>query len=115
MTKAAILSEEPISVYDLKKELAVIKNRDKELGFRAAKTEEYLAHFAKLDDKKVAELKKKIEELNIPRLKSEHVCKMLDVLPADVEDVKSVLQAYSVTITNDNVKKIADVISEYKK
>ena len=37
-----ILSETPVSAYQLKEELEKIKKRDKELNFRAAKTEEHL-------------------------------------------------------------------------
>lgn len=113
--RTTVISEEPISTFDLKKELAHIKKRDAELGFRAAKTEEYLNTFAKLDEKKTEEIKKKIIELNIPRLKSEHICKLLDILPADLEDVRLVLNSYPLTITNENLVKIADVIKQHKK
>jgi DNA-directed RNA polymerase subunit F len=113
--KTTVVSEEPISMYDLKKTLEVIKARDKELGFRAAKTEEYLKSFARLDDKKVAELKKKLEDLSIPRLKAEHINKLVDILPGDVEDVRLVLNSYSITVTNENLAKIADVIKDYRK
>ena len=113
--KTTIISEEPISIYDLKKSLDKIKKRDQELGFRAAKVEEYLRNFAKLDSKKVDELKKKLEELNIPRFKQEHICKLADIMPVDVDDVRLVLNSYSITITNENLAKIADVIKEYKK
>ncbi len=113
--KTAIISEEPISIYDLKDSLEAIKKRDAELGFRAAKTDEYLINFAKLDKKKLESIKKKIEELGIPRLKAEQINKLLDVLPADVEDVRLVLASYSMTITNENLAKIADVIKENKK
>lgn len=113
--KTAVISEEPISTYDLKRELAHIKKRDTELGFRAAKTDEYINTFTKLDEKKAEEIKKKITELNIPRLKAEHICKLLDLLPADVEDVRLVLNSYPITITNENIVKIADVIKEHKK
>jgi len=113
--KVTVISEEPISIYDLKKSLDEAKKRDGELGFRAAKTDEYLKNFAKLDEKKVQEIRKKIEELNIPRMKNGHICKLLDVLPGDSEDVRLVLSSYSVTITNENLAKIADVIKEYRK
>ena len=115
MTKAKILSEEPMSIYDVQQALEMIKKRDAELGFRAAKTDEYLQKFAKLDEKKAAELKKKLEELAISRVKSEHIAKLIDVLPADADDVKLVMSMYSVTITNENAAKIADVIKEYRK
>lgn len=113
--KLQIASEQPISVYDLQKELRAIKKRDTELGFRAQKTDEYLQKFAKLDEKKASELKKKIEELNIPRLRTEHVCKLIDILPADAEEVRMVLSAYATTVTNENLVKLADVIKEYRK
>jgi len=113
--KVTMISEEPISIYDLKKSLDEAKKRDGELGFRAAKTDEYLKNFAKLDEKKVEALRKKVEELNVPRLKNEHICKLIDVLPGDADDVRLVLNSYSVTITNENLAKIADVIKEYRK
>ena len=40
-----ILNEEPMSMAELKEELDKIKKRDKELNFRANRTEEYLQHF----------------------------------------------------------------------
>lgn len=113
--KTTIISEEPISIYDLKESLESIKKRDKELGFRSAKTDEYLHAFAKSDEKKIEAVKKKVEELNIPRLKQEHICKLVDIMPKDSEEVKLVLASYSVTITNENLVKIADVIKEFKK
>ena len=113
--RAKVISEEPISIYDLKAELEKIKSRDKELGFRAAKVEEYLHSFAKADEKKIAELKKKIHDLNIPRLREEQVCKLIDIMPHDVEEVRLVLASYSITVTNENLAKITDVIKEYRK
>jgi len=113
--KTTVISEEPISIYDLKESLESIKKRDTELGFRAAKTEEYLISFAKMDKKKSESIKKKIEELGIPRLKAEQINKLLDIMPADLEDVRLVLASYAMTLTNENLAKIADVIKENKK
>ena len=64
-----IQEEMPISVYDLKKELKSIKKRDTELSIRSNKTEEYINQFVVLKDKDADELKQKLNELNIPRLK----------------------------------------------
>ena len=113
--KTVVISEEPISIYDLKRSLEHIKERDAELGFRAAKTDEYLKNFAKLDDKKVNELKSKIEALNIPRLKADQISNLIDIMPSDLEEVRLVLSSYSITITNENLVKIADVIKEHRK
>lgn len=113
--KTTILSEEPASIYDIRDAFEDIKKRDKELGFRAAKTEEYLHTFAKLDKKTVEALKKAIEALAIPRLKHEHICKLADILPKDPDEARLVLNSYSITITNENLVKISDVIKEFRK
>lgn len=106
-----IISEKPIGICKLKEELEKIKKRDKELNFRAARTEEYLQHFTALKDSE--ELYKKIEALNIPRLKEQHIVKIIDILPKTVDELKVVLQGYTITVNNENLKKIVEVIDKF--
>jgi DNA-directed RNA polymerase subunit F len=115
MTNPVVINEEPIMMAHLKDTLKAIKKRDEELNFRAGKTEEYLNNFVTLKSKEAEELANKIRELNIPRLKEEHITKIVDVLPDHQEEVKITLQGYTVTVTKENLKKIADVVSEYTK
>ncbi len=112
--KTEIISETPITMAQLKHELEAIKKRDKELGLRSAKTEEYLNRFVKLDSEKATDLYKKIEELNIPRLKPEHITKIVDLMPETPDDVKMLLQGYVITLSAENLKKITDVIATFK-
>ena len=42
MAKPQILSEEPISMSELKSKLEELKKQDSELNFRATKTDDYL-------------------------------------------------------------------------
>ncbi len=115
MLKPKVISESPVSMAALKAELEVIKTRDGELNFRGQKTEEYLQQFVKLSKEDAEELSKKIEAINIPRLKAEHISKIVDLLPANVEDLKVILQGYSLAVTNDNLNKIVEAVSEYAK
>lgn len=108
------ITQTPVSLAQMKEEIEKIKQRDTTLGFRAAKTEEYLSYFS-LDAKKAEELTKKIEALEIPRLKVEHVMKIVDLCPTTVEELKLILQAYTLTITQDNVKRIQAILDEYGK
>ena len=64
-----------------------------------------------MDEKKAKDLYKKIEALDIPRLKEAHICKMIDVMPTNINDLKSILQGQPVTIKDENLKKILDVLS----
>ena len=110
--KSKIIEETPISAADVKAELKKIQERDNELNFRAQKTEDYLNQLIG-DPKKLAALAKKLVGLKIPRLKEEHIVKLVDVLPTTEKDVKVVLQGYAVTVTKDGMKKIADAIKEF--
>ena len=113
MPKPEILSEQPITMVELKEELAKIKERDKELGFNANKTEEYLNQFASLSKEKSEELKKKLENLKISRLKPEFIVKIIDTLPISVEQLKVLLQGYVVSINQADMKKITDILKQF--
>lgn len=113
MVKPQIIEEKPISMVELKQEIDKIKKRDEEPGFRVNKTEEFLNQFVKLDKTKEAEIKKRIEAIGIPRIKPEHINKIVDLLPAFPEEVKLLFQGSIITITNENAKKISDTVKEY--
>lgn len=109
MTTAKILSENPISMAELREDLEKIKKRDKELNFRANKTEEYLNQV--VTTKNAAELVKKLTSLKIPRLKEQHIKKIVDIMPTTIKDLKVVLQNYTLTVNNENMKKIVDTVN----
>lgn len=111
MTDMRIISESPINIYHLKKELERIKKRDNELNFRAAKVDEYINQVGVL--KNAEELFDKIMKLNIPRLKEQHVHKIIDITPTTLNELKVVLQGYTVTVSNDSMKKIVDAINDF--
>lgn len=112
MADVKILSEAPINSYQLKKELEKIKKRDNELNFRANRTEEYLNQTAS-DVKDAEELFNKLVKLNIPRLKEQHVHKIIDIMPTTANELKVVLQSYTVSVNNESIKKIVDAINEF--
>lgn len=111
MADVQITAETPIDIYQLKKELEKIRKRDSELNFRANRTEEYLQQVAAL--KNSEEIFDKLMKLNIPRLKEQHVRKIIDIAPTTVGELKALLQGYTITINNEYMKKISDVINEF--
>lgn len=108
-----IIEENPISIYDLKKEVTKIKKRDVEVALRTGKTEEYINQFAVLKQKDAADFEKEVTDMGIPRLKDFHIKKILDLLPASVEELKVILQGYTLTITKENMSKIIGAIKKY--
>jgi len=113
--KPEIVQETPISMAELKTAIAKIRKNSEELNFRAERTEEYLNTFVELTAAKSTELKKKLTDSGIPRLKEQHIVKILDTLPVTQEGVSNVLQGYTVTITKDNLKKIAEMVKDFIK
>ena len=114
MQSINIVDKKPLGLAELKEELIKIQKRDEELGFRSGKAQEYVNSFATLDSKAFNELKSKLEELSIPRLKDEHIVKICDLLPSSVEDLDVILQGYPITISKENKKKIVDVVLGFK-
>lgn len=113
MSKPVVISESPISMVEVKEEIKRIKKRDAEPSFRATKVDEYLSSFVTLSSKDEKELIEKIEKLSIPRLKEEHIKKMVDLMPVNLEQVKVILQGYVITVSQENMKKLAAVFQEY--
>jgi len=111
MAEAQITSETPVNMHQLKKELERIKKRDNELNFRANRTEEYLQQV--LQHKYSDELFDKLIALNIPRLREQHVHKIIDMAPTSINELKVVLQGYPITINSESMKKIVDAINEF--
>lgn len=115
MSKPEVIEKVPVSLAELKSELQSIQKRDTELGFRAGKTLEYVNSVAVLSKTAFAKLKAEIEALKVPRLKDEHIVKILDLMPKSVNELNIILQGYVLTVTKENMGKIVKVIKDSSK
>lgn len=113
MSKPELLEKKPVSLTEMKKELETAQKRDGELGFRGNKTLEYVQQFVRLTRKAHDELKTKLGELKVPRLKAEHITKIVDILPSSVAELDVILQGYTITITKENKSKIVNQVKEF--
>ncbi|HLG24411.1 MAG TPA: hypothetical protein VI564_05775 [Candidatus Nanoarchaeia archaeon] len=106
-----VVSEMPMNYSQMKIELDKIKKRDKELNFRATRTEEYLQQVDTI--KNPEELFDQVMKLNVPRLKEQHIHKIIDVMPTTVNDLKILLQGYTISLSNESMKKVVDAVVEF--
>ena len=109
-----ILEEKPINIILVNEEIKKIKKKYKEVNYRVGKVEEYLHYFVKLKPNEEKQLREELINLQIPRLKEEHIHKLIDIMPTTADDVKMVLEAYPITVTKANCEEIAKVIKKYK-
>ncbi len=110
MVESNLIDKKSLSLTELKEELKKIQKRDGELGFRSGKTQEYVNSLKVLSKKDYDEYMTKLTDLNIPRLKDEHIVKILDFLPKSEAELEVLLQGYPITISKENYKKIVDVV-----
>ena len=113
MSKPELLEKSPMNVVEVKASLEKIREKESELNFRAQKAEEYAQDFAKVNLKDAKELFEKLKGLEIPRLREQHLHKLIDIMPVSDKHVKIILSSYNVTPTAENCKKIAELIAEF--
>ena len=82
-------------------------------GEKAKKIKDFIK---KMQDKpllldKAKALKEELKDLNLLKLKDEHIVKIVDFLPEDGADLSKVLP--EVSLDQDEVNKILDVIKKY--
>ncbi|HLC52587.1 MAG TPA: hypothetical protein VJI98_05055 [Candidatus Nanoarchaeia archaeon] len=113
MVSPQFIEEKPISLADTKKILEDIEKRDEELNYISKKSKLYLDNCLVLSLSKKEELRKKLEGLDLTRLKAEHIMKIIDFLPKDTSDLKVVLQAYPLSMPKKDQEAIVAAVKEF--
>ena len=109
MANLEIINEKSLSMQELKDKLDQIKKRDKDLNPREIKTYDYINRFVKKDVKK---LKENLGNIGILRLKDRHINKIIDILPKDIDDLKSILSGENLTLKQEDLGKIIETIKK---
>jgi len=108
------IEEQTLDLLTVKGMLNKIEKRDKEINYRSNKVKEFLDHFTgRLSQVKRDELHKKLTGLKLTRIKEDHMVKIIDFLPKDVEELKIVLQAYPLSLPKKDQDAIIKVVKEY--
>ena len=95
----------------MKKGLDEMKKRDKELNFRAKKVDEYIGIITK--SKKPSEIRKELGELGITRLGDHNITTIMNIMPTDMDSLKTTLSGENLTLKEDDLKKILDTVKKY--
>ena len=83
------------------------KIEDSEINLSA-----FIKKFIKLNLKEAKELRKKIEKLELMKIKAEHIVKIIDLMPENVEDLNKIFA--DVSLNEDETRKILETIKEFK-
>jgi len=111
MSEFRVVEEAPVTLTELKEALLSLEE-EMPLSFRGEKTKEYLANFVNHDSKDIQKFTQQLEDLNIPRFKPRHIVKVLDVMPQDMDSLRLLFSNETITIKEEDLKKILDVIPQ---
>ena len=109
MTNIELLKETPITMVELKEKLEKI-NKKHELSFRANKTSEYLGIFAKQKQKEIEGTRKKLNDLNILRLKETQITKIIDTIPKDMDSLKAIFAGENLSLKQEDMKRVLECL-----
>jgi DNA-directed RNA polymerase subunit F len=72
----------------------------------------FIKKFTNLKPEKAKEMRKKLESLDLMKMKPEHIAKILDLIPKDPENLNKIFN--DVSLNEDETKKILETNEESK-
>lgn len=115
MPTPQFVSEKPLSLVEVQRELENIQKRDIELNYVSAKVHEYLSSFVAVTPEQREVLHKKLKSLDLIRLKEEHIAKIIDFLPKNVNELRAILQAYPLSLVKKDQESIIEAVKDVMK
>ena len=64
----------------------------------------------KMKKKESDEIRKKLEDLNISRLKDKHIAKIIDIQPKDMDSLKSLFTGETISLKQEELQKVLECI-----
>jgi len=84
------------------------KDKDNEELMKFAK------NFTKLTSKNAQELRDKLKELDLMKLKPEQLTKIIEIMPEEKEELNKIFSVSSVSLSEDESNKILDTVKQFK-
>jgi len=110
MAEIETLEEIPLSLLDLKDSLESINKRDKLLSSKGTKVLDYISKITNLKPKELAEMRKKLTECGVERLKEKQIVKIIDLMPKDIDSLKTIFTGDNLTLKQEDLKKILECL-----
>lgn len=100
-----IRNTESLSMIESVDYLKKTEDKEKELAG-------FIKKFAKLKVKEAKELRKKMEELNLIKVRAESISKVIDIMPENIQDLNKIF--VDVSLDEDESKKILEIVKEFR-
>ena len=101
----------PVPLSEVKNILKKVEKERKELLYEQKIALEHAHKFAKLPVKKTEDLIKELSKLEF--LQETHAYKIADLLPITEDDAKTIFAKERITLSEEDIKKILDIVKKY--
>ena len=102
-----ILDRTPLNLNEVAKILEDVSDSDKKEAMRM-----YMKKFLKTPEAKATKIKEGLEQMDLLKLKREHIVKIVDLLPADASDLNKIF--IDVSLNEDETNKILELVKSAK-
>ncbi|MEM4256867.1 MAG: RNA polymerase Rpb4 family protein [Candidatus Diapherotrites archaeon] len=106
-----LISIKPLSLFEVK-EILSERAKQGELRYEQAQALEYAKKFSKLAPSKAEKLKQELS--TIQGLDEDFICKVLDILPPDIETAK-LISVKQGSVSEESLKQVVEVVAKYLK
>ena len=111
MTDIELIEQRPVTLIEVKDRLEAAKKKSKELNFRAGKVHTYVNEFVSLKRSEADKMYEKLKALNLSKLRERYIVKIIDIMPEDLDSLKSIFTGEATSFKQEELKQILDVIS----
>jgi len=101
----------PVSLSEVKTILKKISKDRKEMLYEQKIALEHANKFAKIPASKISQMVKELQ--TIEAVNENHAYKIVDILPKNEDDIKTIFAKERITLKNEDIKKIIDIVSKY--
>lgn len=98
-----ILNKKPLAIAEI---APYIKENEKSEALLA-----YLKKFGKLSPEEARKMKKEIADLKNPKIREEHIVKLIDCLPKDHEETHKIFS--DVSLSEEEINVLLDIVKKY--
>ena len=102
-----ILERKPVNLCEVEEILKDIPESE-----RKTQMDLYLKKFCKTKPETAKKIKKDLEDMDLMKLKNEHIVKIIDLLPEDASDTNKIFT--DVSLTEDETNKILEIVKKHK-
>ena len=104
-------SKKFVPISEVKNILKKIETERKEITYEQRIALEHANKFTKIPNQKVKDLIKDL--INLEFIDEIHVYKIVDLLPVNDEDIKTIFAKERINLDDEKIKKILDIVNKY--